>query len=222
VCLFNIGYSGFECHISQLFNLSVLHIEYRLCPEHPVPAAVEDGVALYHALLNENISSSQLLFMGDSAGGGLSLLTIQALMAHQLPLPRGVIVLSPWTDLSASGESYKRNRQLDVMFRNTKEDDGATVKLMLGSSQLPPDNPIYSPLFGSFEGFPPMYVTVGTAEILEDDSRGIVKKAEEAGINVTFEIGLHLMHVYPLFFPYYPEARTSLNNMNKWIQTLFT
>ncbi len=127
-----IGYSGFECHLSRLFNRNILHLEYRLCPEHPLPAAVDDVVALYHALLRNNISPSQLMIMGDSAGGGLSLLTIQALIARQIPVPRGVIVLSPWTDLSVSGESYKRNRDIDIMFRNTNEDNGATVKLMLG------------------------------------------------------------------------------------------
>jgi monoterpene epsilon-lactone hydrolase len=209
--------------LSELFNVNILHLEYRLCPEHPLPAAVDDAVALYHALLQHNISSSQLLIMGDSAGGGLALLTIQALLARQLPIPRGAIVLSPWTDLSASGESYKRNREIDIMFRNTKDDGGATVKLMLGAnpSQLSPDNPLFSPLFGSFEGFPPMYINVGTAEILEDDSRRVLKKAQEAGVDVTFEEGLHLMHVYPIFFPYYPEARNTLANINKWIQTIF-
>ncbi|CAF2716497.1 unnamed protein product [Rotaria sp. Silwood2] len=217
------GYSGFECHLSHLFNVTILHLEYRLCPEHPLPAAVDDAVSLYHALLRDHISPSQLLFMGDSAGGGLSLLAVQAVIARQLPVPRGVIVLSPWTDLSASGESYKRNRQIDIMFRNTKEDNGSTVKLMLGSNpaQLSPDNPIYSPLFGSFEGFPPMYINVGTAEILEDDSRRVLRKAQESNVYVTFEEGLHLMHVYPAFFLYYPEARKTLNNINQWIQTIF-
>jgi acetyl esterase/lipase len=215
-----IGYSGFECHLSRLFNRTILHLEYRLCPEHPLPAAVDDAVALYHALLRNNIS--QLMIMGDSAGGGLSLLTIQALIARQIPVPCGVIVLSPWTDLSASGESYKRNRDIDIMFRNTNEDDGATVKLMLGPnpSGLSANNSIFSPLFGSFAGFPPMYINVGTAEILEDDSRRVLKKAQEAGINVTFEEGLHLMHVYPIFFSYYPEARNTLHNIHKWIETL--
>jgi acetyl esterase/lipase len=83
-------------------------------------------------------------------------------------------------------------------------------------------DPRISPLFGSFKGFPPMYVTVGTAEILEDDARGVVENARDAGVDVTFEEGLHLMHVYPLFFSYFPEARNTLDNINKWIQTIFT
>jgi acetyl esterase/lipase len=148
--------------------------------------------------------------MGDSAGGGLSLLTIQALIAHQLPVPRGVIALSPWTDLSASTASYTRNLHTDVFL--TTEMTHWMAKLILGPNpnHLSADNPIFSPLFGSFKGFPPMYISVGTAEIYEDDSRGVVKKAQDAGVDVTFEEQLHLMHAYPIFFPYFPEARTNL------------
>jgi monoterpene epsilon-lactone hydrolase len=218
----SIGYSGIECHLSQLFNVTILHVEYHLSPEHPMPAAVEDTVAIYRALLRQNISPSQLFIMGDSAGGGLSLLTIQALIARQLPIPRGVIAVSPWTDLSASGESYSRNAATDVML-NTDDVKWLTPAVLgLDNSKLSFDNPLISPLFGSFEGFPPMYVTVGTAEILEDDSTQVIKKAREAGVDVVFEEGLHLMHVYPVFFPYFPEARNSLDNINKWIQTIFT
>ena len=217
-----IAYSRLECHLSQLFNITILRVEYRLCPEHLLPAAVEDTVAIYRALLREHISPSQMMIMGDSAGGGLSLLTIQALIAHQLPVPRGVIVLSPWTDLTLSGESYTHNQDIDVML-STTDTKWLTVHL-LGSNkaQLSLKDPLVSPLFGSFKGFPPLYINVGTAEILEDDSRSLFKKAQEEGVDVTFEAGLHLMHVYPIFFSYFPEAENTLNNINKWIQTIFT
>ena len=197
-------------------------MEYRLCPEHPLPAGVDDAIALYQALLHHGVSSSQMMIMGDSAGGGLALLTLQSIIKHQLPVPRGIIVLSPWTDLSGSGESYKRNRKIDIMFRNMDEDDGM-VKLMLGPnpSGLLANDSLFSPLFGSFEGFPPMYITVGTTEILQDDARGIWKKAQEAGIDVSFEEGLHLMHVYPIFFSYFPEARQTLDYLRTWIEMHF-
>ncbi|CAF1400185.1 unnamed protein product [Rotaria sordida] len=109
------AYSGFECHLSRLFNVSLLHLEYRLVPEHPLPAAVDDTLVLYQALLRDGISSSRLLIMGDSAGGGLTLLTVQALLARHLPIPHAVICVSPWADFSSSGESYIRNRLTDVM-----------------------------------------------------------------------------------------------------------
>jgi acetyl esterase/lipase len=196
-------------------------VEYHLIPEYPLPTAVDATVAIYRALLSNNVSPSQLLIMGDSAGGGLALLTIQALIAHQLPVPNGVIVLSPWTDLSMSGESYTPNEKIDVI-QNTDNARWATSQLLgPNHSQLTLNHSLLSPLFGSFEGFPPMYVTVGTAEILEDDSKGVVKKAQEVGVDVTFEEGLHLMHVYPVFFSYFPEARNTLDNISKWIQTIF-
>jgi acetyl esterase/lipase len=182
---------------------------------------VEDTIAVYRALLHQNISPSQLIFMGDSAGGGLSLLTIQSLITHKLPLPRGVIVLSAWTDLSSSSESHKRNRLTDIMLRD--DNNNWTISQILGPNHSPltANSSLFSPLFGSFAGFPSMYINVGTAEKLEDDSRGVVKKAQETGVDVTFEEGLHLMHVYPLFFPYYPEARNTLNNIRRWMDTLF-
>jgi monoterpene epsilon-lactone hydrolase len=195
-------------------------LEYRLSPEHAVPAAVEDTIAIYRALIRDGISPSQLFIMGDSAGGGLSLLTIQALIARQLPLPRGVIPISPWVDLSLSSESYTRNDEIDVMLNTVDAKWAASQLLGPNNSQLSLDSPSVSPLFGSFEGFPPMYVTVGTAEILEDEVRLMVEKAKQAHVDVTFEEGLHLMHVYPLFFFYYPEAQNTLNNINKWIHTI--
>ncbi len=108
-------------------------MEYRLSPEHPLPAAVDDAVAIYRALLHNNIPSSQLLFMGNSAGGGLALLTVQALLARELPVPRGVIAISPWTDISMSSESYTRNEKNDVLL--TTDSAKWAASLLLNSNQ---------------------------------------------------------------------------------------
>lgn len=192
-----------------------------MCPEYTLPAPVEDTVAIYRTLLRHNISPSQLIFMGDSAGGGLALLAIQSIISHRLPVPRGVVVLSPWTDVSASGESHQRNRYKDIML--DPDSNNATLPILLGPkyATLSTNSPIYSPLFGSFQGFPPIYINVGTAEILEDDARRVFLKAQEAGVDATFEEGLHLMHIYPTFFPFFPEARNTLNNIKEWIDKLF-
>ena len=159
--------------------------------------------------------------MGDSAGGGLALLAVQAIIIRQLPLPRGIIALSPWTDLSMTGDSYTRNRRTDLMF--TSDDIEWLVQVVMGTHhpELLLNNPLWNSLFGSFEKCPPLYVSVGTAEVFEDDSRRIVEKAREAGVDVTFDEGFHLMHCYPMFFHYFPEARNTLDNINKWIQTIF-
>ncbi|CAF1213258.1 unnamed protein product [Rotaria sordida] len=215
------GFSGLECHLSRLFNMSLLHLEYRLVPEHPLPAAVDDTLALYRALLHDGISSSRLIIMGDSAGGGLTLLTVQALLDRHLPIPRAVITMSPWTDLSLSGESYKRNRLTDVMLR--LEYISWSVERALGPNhaQLVRYSSFHSPLFGSFQGFPPMYITVGTAELLEDDSRQVADKAQNAGVDVTLEVGLYMMHVHPIFFSFCPEARNTLDNIRQWVEAKF-
>jgi len=161
--------------------------------------------------------------MGDSAGGGLCLLTIQTLLEHKLPVPRGVVVLSPWADLSASGESHIRNRHVDIVIQMNDDDNDWLLEQLLGPNytQLSPNSSIYSPLFGSFADFPPMYINVGTAEILEDDSRRILAKAREVGVDITFEQGQHLMHCYPLLFLYCTEARNALEKINQWIERIF-
>lgn len=196
-------------------------MEYRLSPEHPFPAAVDDTIAVYRTLLRHNLPASQMIFMGDSAGGGLALLTIQALLIQQIPIPCGVIVMSPWADLSTSSASYTRNKDIDPMLHIDRARWAALQ--LLGPDRSPSflSDPQFSPVFGSFKGFPPMYITVGTTELIEDDSREVVRKGREAGVNVTFEEGLHLMHIYPIFFPYFIEARTTLNNIHQWIQSIF-
>lgn len=216
-----IAYSGFECHLSKIFNFTVIHLEYRLVPEHPLPAAIDDAFTLYRALLRDGIQGSQIVIMGDSAGGGLTLLTVQALLARQLPIPRAAITLSPWADFTASGESYTRNRLTDAMIE--VESLGWGIERVFGPNheKIARDDPAYSPLHGSFKGFPPLYITVGTAEILEDDSRQVADKARAEGVDVILEAGQNLMHVHPLFFPFFPEARDTLENMRQWLQLKF-
>ena len=157
--------------------------------------------------------------MGDAAGGGLTLLTIQAILVRQLPKPRAAIILSPWADLSLSGKSHTRNRLTDVMVRNESMD--WIVEQVLGSNhaRITRKNPLHSPLFGSFKNFPPLYVTVGTNEVLEDDSRRVVAKARKEGVDVTFDVGKHMMHVHPMFFAYFREASDTLNNISRWLAT---
>ena len=218
ILFLSTGYSRIECHLSRLFNVTVFHVEYRLSPEHPLPAAVEDTVAVYRALLRQNIPASQLLIIDDSAGGGLALLTVQSLIAHKLPVPRGVISQSAWVDLSISSDSYKRNAQTDLILNEDVLKWFASQAFDPKRSELSRNNPLMDVLSGSFEGFPPIYINVSTSEVLQDDSRRVVDKAKEAGVNITFEEGLHLMHVYAYLFP---EARNTLDNINKWIQSIF-
>ncbi|CAF4110849.1 unnamed protein product, partial [Rotaria sordida] len=136
-----------------------------------------------------------MLIMDDSAGSDLPLLTIQAIIAGQLTIPRDVIVISPQTDLSLSGENHTRNRLTDVMLNTDMTKWMVKVLMDINHSDLSPDNSLFSPLFGKFEGFPPMYID-----------------AQEAGVDITFEEGLHLMYIYPIFFLYYLKARNTQDN----------
>ena len=201
--------------------MTLLHLEYRLVPEHPLPAAVDDALTLYRALLRDGVPSSRLAIMGDSAGGGLTLLTVQALLDRNLPIPRAIIPMSPWADFSSSGKSYTRNQLTDLMIRIESLMWSREQILGPNHAEASRENSLYSPLFGSFKGFPPMYVTVGTAELLEDDARQVADKAKREGVDVTLELGQHLMHVHPLFFTFYPEARDTLNNILQWLEPKF-
>lgn len=216
-----LGYSGYECYLSRLFNVTVIHLEYRRVPEHPLPAAVDDAIILYQALLQDGLSPSQLIIMGDSAGGGLTLLTLQRLLRQQLPQPRAAITISPWADLSSSTPSYARNQFKDVMLR--LEHIPWVIERVLGPNhtQIVRNDPVYSPFFGSFKGFPPLLVTVGTAEVLEDEGREVAEKAKKEGVDVTLLVGEHLMHVYPLFFDYFPEAVDAMMSIRQWLDQKF-
>lgn len=211
------AYSGLECGLSRYFNRTLIHLEYRRAPEHPLPAAVDDALILYQSLLRDGISSSQLTIMGDSAGGGLTLLTIQALLHRQLPKPQAAVTISPWVDLSLSGDSYTRNRHTDVVLH--EDYISWLVKQVLGPNHMDiaRNSSSHSPLFGSFKNFPPLLITVGTAELFEDEARQLARKAQNEGVNVTLVAGEHLMHVYPLFFAHFPEATHTMQMVRKWL-----
>lgn len=214
----SIGYVGFECHLSHIFNRSVVHLEYRRLPEYSMLDIIEDVVTLYRALLRDGISSSRIIIMGDSAGGSLSITTIQTLLSRDLPIPGGIISISPFADATLKQDSFQRNSLVDLISSDDMHE--FVIHLMCNShAQLARNDPRISPLFGSFKGFPPMYITVGTSEMMEDVGREVADKARTAGVDITLESGEHLQHDYPLFFHYFPEARNSLHRMHQWIET---
>lgn len=175
-------------------------------------------MTLYQSLLRDGIASSRLIIMGDSAGGGLTLLTIQALLARHLPRPQAAIILSPWVDLSLSSASYTRNRLTDVVLRI--DYISWLVKQIFGPNhtQIARNHSSYSPLFGTFKDFPPLFITVGTAELFEDEARQVAEKARHEGVDVTFIAGEHLMHVYPIFFNHFPEAAYAMESIRYWLK----
>ena len=184
----------------------VLGLDYRLAPEAPYPAAVEDAVACYNRLVDGGLAAPEsIVLAGDSAGGGLVLACLLALKAAGKPLPAGAILFSPWTDLTASGESTRTRAELDPMVSAGLLNPMAEA---YGASQ-PLGDPMISPLFGDLSGLPPLLIQVGDHEILLDDSLRLADKARAAGVDVTLEVYPGAFHVFQTM-PQLPESAEAL------------
>ncbi|WP_321788385.1 alpha/beta hydrolase [Burkholderia pyrrocinia] len=182
-------------------------LDYRLAPENRFPAALDDALAAYRQLLALGTPPESIVLGGDSAGGGLALATLVALRDRGEPLPAGAILFSPWTDLAATGDSLRTNDGADPMFAGAALPKAA--KLYLGDASA--TDPYASPLYADFAGLPPLYIQVGSTEVLLDDSRRVAEKAKAAGVPVEIEVWPDMPHVWQLYTPMVPEARDALD-----------
>jgi len=180
-------------------------IDYRLAPEHVYPAAVDDCVAAYRAIISD-IDPSLVTIAGDSAGGGATLAMLGVLKAAGDPMPGAVYVLSPWADLTASGESVVTRAPFDPMFDGDGLIDAATTY----AGDTPLDDPGVSPLFADPTGYPPTLIQTGMDEILLSDSTRLAERYEAAGVDVRLDLRDDLWHVYPVLAGYMPEATDAL------------
>ncbi len=181
----------------------LLVIEYRLAPEHPFPAAVDDARTAYHWLLAQGIRPEQIVVMGDSAGGGLALALLLALRDEQTPLPAAAVCLSPWFDLVCTGESMRTRARADVIL--TPQVLKKAADAYLGTTD--PCTPLASPLYADLHGLPPLLLQVGTEDILLDDARRLALRACEAGVSVELEVWPNMIHGWQTFGRRLPEAR---------------
>jgi acetyl esterase/lipase len=189
-----------------LRGFRVFAAEYRLAPEHPYPAAVDDGLNVYKALLAQGVSPLTTVIAGDSAGGGLVLAVLLAARAEGLPMPSSALLFSPWTDLAGTGDSLKSNLRRDPMLRGERIFE-ATAFYVNGAD---PKDPLISPLYGDLTGLPPLCIQVGDSEVLLDDSTRLAARANAAGVRVHLKIWKNVPHVWQLFQMFLPEARAAL------------
>lgn len=204
---------GLASRLALASRARLLIIDYRLAPEHPFPAALEDTLAAYGWLLAQGFPANQIIIGGDSAGGGLTLATTLSLREAGQSLPAALFIISPWTDLTFSGESHRSRKKVDPIF-------GESGSLNYGPAYIglqDPANPLISPLFADLHGLPPTLIHVGSDEILLDDSTRLKEKLQAAGVTVRLNIWNGMWHVFQIFAPYVPEAQQAISQIGDFV-----
>lgn len=197
-----VSHQGYGSHLASLIPARILLIDYRLAPEDPFPAAVEDCLAAYRWLLDTGVDPARIALIGDSAGGGLVGAVMLGARSQDLPLPGAGVCLSPWVDLTNSSPSHTERDELDVMFGHA---DAVTAASWYLDGHDPRD-PLASPLFGDWQGMPPMLVHAGDHEVLLDDAVEFASTLEAAGVVVDHRIWPGMIHDFQIMYPNYPEA----------------
>lgn len=198
-------------------GMSVLTPDYRVAPEDPYPAALEDAFAAYSYLLAQGWFAEQIIIAGDSAGGGLAMALCHYLKDKGMQMPCGIVAMSPWTDLTASGESYETNFEKDPLFGKTRD------SLIYNKDYVGDHDPMdayISPLFGDFRGFPPMLIQVGSYEMLLSDSVNVAAKARQQGVKVRLSIYEGMFHIFQMAAKMLPESKRAWVEIGKFIDVL--
>jgi phosphinothricin tripeptide acetyl hydrolase len=200
--------------IAGAAGAAALLLDYRLAPEHPYPAAVDDATAAYRWLLDQAIAPARIVVAGDSAGGGLTVATLLALREARVPLPAAAVCISPWVDLTCSGGSYRTRADADPIVRRAGVEEMA--KAYLGAA--PATTPLASPLFADLHGLPPLLIHVGSDEVLLDDAVQLAERARAAGVETTLEVYERMIHVWHWFLPMLDEAQTAVDAIGQFVR----
>jgi acetyl esterase/lipase len=207
-------YRDFIWRIAEATHSRVTILRHRLAPEHPFPAALDDAVKAYRALLAEGADPKRMAVMGESAGGGLVFAALLRLRDEGSPLPAAAVALSPWTDLALTGGSLQANAQSDPMI---KSDEAPTLAnyYLAGAD---PRTPYASPVYGDATGFPPTLIQVGSDEVLLDDSVRMAERMRAAGCEVELEIWPRMPHAWQVWARIMPEARQAIERIGTFVR----
>lgn len=201
-------------NLSQASGFQVLQVDYRLAPEHPFPAALQDLVTTIKWLRQNGLPINRIGMAGDSAGGGLALATCLVLRDAGEELPAAVVCISPWTDLAGRGESMQSKASVDPLISSSMTEYFSNLYL----EDEDACHPLASPLYADLSGLPPLLFQVGSDEILLDDSTRFIAKAEEARVEVELKVWEKMIHVWHLFAPILAEGQEAIAEAASFLQ----
>jgi len=200
--------------LSASAGCRVLALDYRLAPEHPYPAAIEDAESAYRWLLEQGIPSGGIAIAGDSAGAGLAATLLLALWRSRMPMPAAAVLMSPWVDFEAAGASFDSRKEFDPLVRRRLIHETARVYL---AGKVDRRDPQVALLHADLRGLPPLLIQVGDHETLLDDSRSLAEQAQLAGVDVTLEVWDRMIHVFQLFAEELPESRGAIESAGAFL-----
>jgi monoterpene epsilon-lactone hydrolase len=205
--------AGLAAQVGRRTAARVISVGYRLAPEHPYPAAVDDALAAYQALLDTGAAPSDIAFAGESAGGGLAVATLVNARDHGLPLPAAAFVMSPYADLTLAGATMDTKREVDVLMSRDNLQARVTDYTAGHDAALA----LISPVFADLSGLPPLIIQAGTHEVLLDDAVRLARQAAVADVEVTLDLTPRVPHVFQTFYPVLDEAAAALDRAGQFL-----